>query len=161
MPSRSISARDTKSEEKSTSFFESTAKSTFTQSAVGAIDVSKVGRTVMQTQTGEHIPPEARDSEFLAEVGISKPRPKQWTKQSAEAAGSLLNKPPISIYSTRMAESTFPMTSTKSANPFAKSIGFSADMGHPLKVKRATSAGTGYPFRGTCCCLHHLHLNHG
>lgn len=80
---------------------------------------------------------ESRDSDFLAELGISGQRPRlpESAFESKTAQGSLANEAPISIYSTRMSEGTFPLSSTQGRNPFSKTTAFTNDIGEPTKAR--------------------------
>ena len=92
----------------------------------------------MQTQTGEPIPADARDADFLAQTGISAPRRRLENNAAVGrvAEQSLVSQAPISIYSTRMAEGVFKMTSSGpgKANPFAKNTAFTAPIGEGTKA---------------------------
>eukprot|EP01138_Halocafeteria_seosinensis_P009554 gb/GECG01009764.1/.p1 GENE.gb/GECG01009764.1/~~gb/GECG01009764.1/.p1 ORF type:complete len:435 (+),score=64.66 gb/GECG01009764.1/:1-1305(+) len=102
------------------------------------------GRRIMKTLDGEEIPPEQRDTEFLASFGLTKP-PIRTGKTAEEKAEYLktvkstcldqtipkddpIKGQPVTIYSQRLAEGCFPGTEARGANPFARSCTFTNEI---------------------------------
>ena len=95
--------------------------------------VSKVGRRVMKTLSGNPIPKEARDHTFLSELRIGKPQPtmKEDVLRTHVPKGAYSAQEPITVYTQRVSEGIYKSSAGGNTATFGRSAGFTNDITDP------------------------------